>query len=249
MAHPEWLLAFVGLAAGGFLKGAIGAGAPVIGVPVLALLYNVPFAVAIFVLPNLFSNLWQSWTYRAHQVSRRFVWTFAIAGAVGAGVGSVLLAVLPPELLMASVAVMVLVYISVRLAKPHWVLARELAGRLAGMAGFLGGMLQGAAGISAPVSVTFLNAMRLERSEFIATISVFFAAMSLVQIPALWSLGILTPERVGFSLFAMVPLFGAMPLGAWAARRIDRTTFDRIILVVLGVIALRLLYSSLTHGL
>lgn len=104
--------------------------------------------------------------------------------------------------------------------------------------------MQGAGGLSAPVSVTFLNAMKLERSEFIATIAVFFLTMSFVQIPALAALGILTPERAAMSLLATIPLFGAMPIGAWLARRISRETFDRVILALLAVIALRLLYAA-----
>ena len=109
-----------------------------------------------------------------------------------------------------------------------------------------GGIMQGAGGVSAPVSVTFLNAMRLERLEFIATIAVFFAMMSLVQFPTLWSLGIMTPERAALGLAAALPLFGAMPLGAWLARHISREVFDRIILALLAIIACRLLYGALT---
>lgn len=244
----DWAIlgAVLAMAAGGFLKGAIGAGSPVIAVPVLALAYDVPFAVAIFTLPNLFSNLWQGWAYRAERISTRFTVVFAGTGAVGAFFGSLLLAWLSGELLLAVVAMVVFVYIAVRLARPHWVLSRARADGLAGPAGLLGGVMQGAGGISAPVSVTFLNAMKLERGQFIATISIFFAAMSAVQIPTLWSLGILTPERAGLSALAAIPLFGAMPVGAWAARHVSKERFDRIILVLLAVIALRLLWDALS---
>ena len=87
--------------------------------------------------------------------------------------------------------------------------------------------------------------MRLERGQFIATISVFFCAMSLVQIPALIGLGILTPQIAALSGAAMVPLFGGMPIGAWLARRISKVSFDKIILVLLGVIALKLIYDAI----
>src|SRR3546814_7645556 len=72
----------------------------------------------------------------------------------------------------------VFLYIACRLARPDWVLDLGIATRLAAPAGFAGGLLQGAAGISAPISITFLNAMRIDRAAFIATISVFFVAMS-----------------------------------------------------------------------
>lgn len=245
MDYSSVLLAALALAAGGVLKGAVGAGAPILAVPILALLYDVPLAVAIFTLPNLMANLWQGWAFRTEQLAARFVWTFALTGAAGAGVGSLLLAILSGEMLMAVLAMFVFIYIGVRLLKPGWFLTRALADRLAPVAGFVGGVMQGAGGVSAPVSVTFLNSMRLERGQFIATISVLFAAMSAVQIPALWSLGILTPERMAYSALAALPLFVGMPVGAWLARFISREKFDRIILGLLAVIALRLLYHAL----
>lgn len=244
MDYSALVLAGLAMAAGGILKGAIGAGSPILAVPVLAILYDVPFAVAIFTLPNLMSNLWQGWRYKEFRAPGRFVLLFAGSGAAGAFVGSLLLAVLSGDFLMAIVAMVVFAYIAMRLARPDLILSRAAGTRFAGLAGFLGGTMQGAGGISAPVSVTYLNAMRMERNEFIATISIFFAAMSLVQIPALWGLGILTPDRMLLSLAAAIPLFGAMPLGAWLARFVSKEMFDKVILGLLAVIALRLLYTA-----
>tara|TARA_B100000768_G_scaffold167934_1_gene172399 strand:- start:1123 stop:1581 length:459 start_codon:yes stop_codon:yes gene_type:complete len=39
---------------GGVLKGATGAGAPIIAIPIISLLYNVPKAVAAFTIPSFF---------------------------------------------------------------------------------------------------------------------------------------------------------------------------------------------------
>lgn len=245
MTQTDIVLAFVGLGLGGVLKGATGAGSPVIGVPVLAMIFNVPMAVAIFTIPNLATNVWQGWQYRADQISTRFTLLYAGAGALGAGIGSLLLAFLPGDVLMAVVAGVVLLYIGFRLLRPQWHLARGVADRLCAPVGLIGGMMQGAGGISAPVSVTFLNAMRLERAQFIATISVFFCAMSLVQIPLLAGLGIMTGKIALLSLAAMVPLSLGMPIGASLARRISKSAFDKIILALLGVIALKLLHDAL----
>ena len=238
-------LAVGALVLGGILKGAIGAGTPIVVVPVVALLYDVPLAVTLMTMPNLVSNLWQGLRFRHEGLPARFTRSFALAGALGAVAGSFLLAWLPGDLLLASLAAIVFVYIGLRLARPGWVLGRETATRLAGPVGLLGGLMQGAGGLSAPVSVTFLNAMRLERGAFIATISVFFAGMSVVQIPTLFALGILTPERLALSCAAVLPLFGAMPLGSWLVRHVSAAWFDRIVLGLLAVIAVRLLYGAL----
>lgn len=240
-----FLLGMVGFALGGILKGATGAGAPIIAVPVLAMVYNVPMAVAIFTLPNLVSNAWQAWQYREHQVSPRFVWTFAGAGMAGVAVGSLLLAWASSNALLLGIAGTVFAYIGFRLARPGWRLPIPLANILCGPLGFIAGILQGATGVSAPVSVTFLSAMKLERRQFMATVSVFFAAMTVVQIPLLVSLGILTWDRAAMSLVAMIPIMAMMPVGAWLANRLSKETFDKIILGLLAVVATRLIFRAL----
>lgn len=238
------LLGALGLAIGGFLKGAVGAGAPLIAVPILALLYDVPFAVAIFALPSLLSNVWQGWAYRNERTSPQLVRAFAAGGALGVAVGSLFLAWLPGDMLMAALSMIVFVYVGARVLKPRWSLDRETGKRAAFPVGALGGLMQGAGGISAPVSITFLNAMKLSRGEFISTISVFFGALALVQVPMLLGLGILTFERAGLSVLACLPLFGAIPLGAWAGRHLSKKVFDQLILILLVAIAVRLLWAA-----
>ncbi|MXY34776.1 MAG: sulfite exporter TauE/SafE family protein [Boseongicola sp. SB0664_bin_43] len=240
------LFATAAILLGGFLKGATGAGAPVVGVPILAAIFDVQFAVAVFSVLNLFSNIWHSYAYRKYRGPFRLVYGFAIAGSVGAIAGSVLLASLPTDALMASLAGIVLAYILLRLFQPGWVLDRSTGMRLVPYVGMAGGLMQGAGGISAPVSVTFLNAMRLPRAEFIATISVFFVTMSIVQIPSLAYLGILTIDRSLMAMAAAVPLFLSMPVGEWAARHMSKVVFDRIILILLAAIAVRLIWTSMT---
>lgn len=205
-----------------------------------------PFAVAIFVIPSLLGNIWQAWFYRAHFLPLRFLVSFAGAAGVGVFAGSLFLAWVPGDVLLAGLSLIVFLYLAQRFARPDWTLGLDAGARWAAPAGFLGGVMQGAGGVSAPVSVTFLNAMRLERREFIATIAVFFAAMSVIQLPTLWALGIITPDRALLGLCAALPLFGAMPLGAWAARFLSRGVFDRAILVLLTIIACRLLYAAVT---
>ncbi|MEO0917028.1 MAG: sulfite exporter TauE/SafE family protein, partial [Pseudomonadota bacterium] len=243
----DWMGLILGaaaMAAGGILKGAVGAGAPLLVVPLLALLYDVPFAVAIFVIPSLLGNIWQTWLYRAHILPRRFVLGFAGAGGLGALVGSFILANVPGDILLGALGLVVFLYLGLRFTRPDWKLSQQAGDRLSILAGLLGGLMQGAGGVSAPVSVTFLNAMQLERQAFIATIGVFFATMSFVQLPTLWSLGIMTPERAALGLAAAVPLFGAMPVGVWLARFLSKAVFDQIILALLAIIASRLLYDA-----
>ena len=77
------ILAIVGLALGGLLKGATGAGAPIIAVPLIAIYFDVQTAVTVFAVPNLAANVWQAWSCRADRLPRAFMVMFAGGGAVG----------------------------------------------------------------------------------------------------------------------------------------------------------------------
>ncbi|MCR8724104.1 sulfite exporter TauE/SafE family protein [Frigidibacter sp. ROC022] len=230
---------------GGVLKGATGAGAPVIAVPVIAGVFDIRVAVVIMAVPNLLTNTWQSWSYRSHGIGRSFTLAFALAGAIGTIAGTVVLALLPIDALQLLTAAVVFLYVLLRLARPELTLSRHHANRAVVPVGVAAGVLQGAAGISAPISLSFLSAMRLSRPAFIATISLFFASMGLVQLPSLAYYGLMTWQLFGIGILAVVPLLLGMPLGAAIARRIGPKGFDRVILVFLCLLALRLIWTAL----
>ena len=239
------VLAVIGLFLGGVLKGATGAGAPILAVPLMAIYFGVPTAVTIFAIPNMLANIWQAWAYRDDRLPPRFMVLFAGGGALGTFAGTALLANLPGHALTLGVAFAVFVYVAFRLTRPGWRLAYPPAERLAPVFGTLGGVLFGATGVSAPVSLSFLNAMKLERRTFVATITVFFVMMGVVQIPMLFAYRIMDGRTFLLSLAAILPIWAGMPAGAFAARFISREMFDRIILAVLTVIALRLVWAAL----
>ena len=236
---------FLALALGGIMKGATGAGAPVIAIPVTAAFYDVETAVVVMMAPNLLTNLFQIWRFRAHNLTGPFTWRFAIAGAIGALIGTVLLAVVHGDALMLVMAASVIGYVVLRLLRPGFRLPLATANRFAAPVALTGGVLQGATGVSAPIAVTYLNAMALDRMAFIPTVSAFFAAMAFVQIPMQGALGIMTWTGAAVSLTALIPLVLFMPVGNWLGKRMSRTTFDRAILVLLVGLAAKLIFDAL----
>lgn len=223
--------------AGGLIKGATGAGVPLIVVPVISALYDVPTAVAIFALPSLFSNIWQWWQYRNHQNTGTFAYIFAGAGLVGTAVGSVGLALIPSTVLSLGLSMIVFIYLIFIRLKPEWSLTRKTAQKMAPVVGFLSGIMQGSAGISAPLSITFLHALKLQRQEFIAVVSIFFVAMTISQIPMLIGLEILTTERALYGVMGTIFLFISMPIGNRCASKVSRETFDKLLQLIMVVMA------------
>lgn len=233
------------LAGGGLLKGATGAGAPILAIPALAAFFDVRFAVIVMLVPNLCTNLWQALRFRAHLLGWDFMLPLLAGGLLGAALGTLALKAFDPDILSLAVAVAVLGYVVVRLSRPDWTLAMGTGRLLSAPAGVLAGMLQGGAGLSAPVSITFLNALRLPRESFIASISSLFVAFSVVQIAVAEANGLIHQYELFYSAFALLPVSLAMPLGARIARRIEAKTLDRLILALLALLAVKLMVEAL----
>jgi len=238
------ILVSIGFFIGGILKGATGAGAPLVSVPLLTLFYDAPTAVALFAIPTLIPNIWQTWHFRKHRMPTGFVARFAGAGLLGTIIGTFFLANLPTDILSIGVAVAVLLYVGLKLLIPGWRLSYQRAYPFSAVAGGLAGTMQGATGISAPISISFLNAMGLERDRFVPTISSYFIAVSITQIPLLWLYGIMTKELAMLGCAALIPLIAGMPVGNWLARYISATRFNQLTLLILFVLALRLLFAA-----
>lgn len=234
----------VAFALGGILKGATGAGAPIVTIPVIAAFYDVRIAVIIMVVPNLLTNIGQLYQFRKTILPSFFTVSFALGGGIGAFIGTILLANLSIKILTLSVAFIVIIYILLKLIVPSWKLIYEKATKLVFIMGTAGGVLQGTAGLSAPISITFLNAMKLERNQFIPTISVYFGVMSIFQMPTLYYYDFLNFEIIAASLISTLVLLFFMPLGSWIAKSVSKENFDKITLILLAFIALRIIYIN-----
>ncbi len=234
----------IAFALGGTLKGATGAGAPIITIPVIAAFYDARIAVIIMVIPNLLTNISQIYQFRKTILPPFFTFSFALGGGIGAFIGTMLLINLPIKILSFAVAFIVIIYIILKIVVPSWKLTYKKATKIVFIMGTGGGILQGSAGLSAPISITFLNSMKLERNQFIPTISVYFGIMSIFQFPTLYYYNYFNLEITLLSLFSTIILISFMPLGSWFAKNMSKEVFDKIILILLSFIVLRIIYLN-----
>ena len=242
----EYIIIFVALALSGLVKGALGAGLPVVAVPVLASFFGVPYAIAMMVVPTVVTNIWQLWQFRGHRAGLGWLVGLCVAAGVGIAIGTWLLANLPGHILGVILAVVVVGYIVMRLVKPHWHIPIRVAARIAPVVGLISGFLQGATGISAPVSLTFASSLGFTRPQFVFAVSALFVSYSVVQVPSLILTGILTWHRLLLSALAFIPILVAMPAGNWLATRLSQNAFNRLLLGLLAVIAAKLVFDSLS---
>ena len=241
----ELVIVSICLVCGGILKGATGAGAPILAIPAMAAFHDVRFAIVIMTVPNLVTNLLQAWRNRKHRLRASFLIPFLLSAAFGVVLGTWVLVGLDAKTLSLIVALAVLLYLILRVTKTNWQLSAPLAVRLAAPFGFLSGVVQGSAGISAPVSLSFLNAMQLDRLTFMSTVSMLFVTFVTVQLPALAFAGVLTLGGFLLSCAALLPMLMGMSFGAFISRTVSRQAFDRLIMLLLVGLAVKMLWDAL----
>jgi uncharacterized membrane protein YfcA len=247
MDNGQLLLVLVAVGIGFLVKGATGIGGPVFVIPVLAAATGVEYAVAVVAIPALVSNIWLVWESRsAMDQVRRYLAPMLAAGAVGMFLGVWVLVRIDDRVLSVALATLVFVYIAWYAANRTVRLSERTALALAAPVGFLGGGLQGATGISAPVIATYTHALALPRSGFVFAVTFPFAALGTVQVGALALFGAYDAGRLATSLLAIVPVAAVMPFGIALGRRMSQHVFQVVVLAVLAGAALRLLWSSLT---
>jgi uncharacterized membrane protein YfcA len=236
------LIMAAALGAGAVVKGATGMGLPLVALPVLTAVFGLQHAVGLMTIPLILTNAWQVWRFRAEARSPQlaFMPLFLAGGVVGIGIGTWLLTTLPERLLVLGLGIILLAYVVLRLAAPNLSLGVAMAKRLGPVAGAGSGILQGATGISAPIGVTFIHAMALDREAHVFAVSTMFLLFSMAQLPALWAAGVMRPEWIVEGLLAMVPILLFMPVGQMLVHKLSRKGFDRLILGFLGVIGLKM---------
>ena len=239
----HYLVIFAALAAGAIVKGATGMGLPLVALPALTAAFGLTHAIGLMVVPVLVSNAWQvvrMWGSRTSP-GLGFMSAFVVGIAAGVVAGTWLLKTLPERWLVITLGLMLVGYVVIRLARPSMTVGPELARRTALPVGAAAGVLNGATGISAPIGVTFIHWMGLARDAHIFAVSAMFLVMGAVQLPAMFAAGLMQPFWLVEGALALVPIILFMPVGRAIAMRMSRETFDRLVLIFLGIIGVKML--------
>ena len=144
-----------------------------------------------------------------------------------------------------ALGIIVLVFALYKLFEPRLLAffqyeARDWHGSVAGtIAGFSSAL----AHTGGPPITIYLLMQKVTPSIFIATSAIFFMIVNWIKVPYYFYIGLFDFPRL-FSVLWLAPL---LPLGVWigkwAGTRIDKTAFERLVVVLLVVTALLLIFE------
>jgi len=234
------IIMIVAFALGGLVKGATGAGSPVIAIPVLTVFFDAKLAVAIMAVPNLFSNLVQIKQFRRSVENLTFSLKLSAFGTLGCLGGTLFFILTSTRVIELLVAIITVLYVVLSFKKNSKKLSQQFAKKMNPPIGLLGGFVQGTCGVSAPIALAFLNAIGMKRAEFIFTISCFFGAMAAIQIVSLSFFNFMTWQLFLLGLLSLAPIFLGMSLGDKLTKKISSQSFEKLILVFLILLSLQI---------
>jgi len=198
---------------GGFVKGALGLGMPIVALSVLAPLVGLKAALAIFILPSIISNLWQAFGGPDLPGLLRRLWTFLAGAALGIWVGTGILAAADTALLEALLGVLLILYAVIALLTPPIPGPGRHERWISPLAGSTGGVLCGATGIFIIPGILYLEALRLPREHFVQALGITFITLTGSLSVGMAGRGLIGPELLGLSALAVLPTLGGMALG------------------------------------
>ncbi|WP_436405756.1 sulfite exporter TauE/SafE family protein, partial [Albidovulum sp.] len=243
-----WGLGCLAAALVGLSKG----GLPVVGmlaVPVLALAVS-PVAAAGLLLPvYVASDLIGLFAYR-RAFDRRVLAILAPAAVLGIGLGWMTAAAVSDRLVTGIVGAIGTAFALTLLLGPRPEGAGP--GRARVVPGIVWGAVTGYTSFvshaGAPPYQVYVLPLRLEKTVFAATTTVFFAFVNAVKLVPYWALGQLSAENLKAAAILSIPAVAAVLAGVWLVRVLPERLFFRLVTWALLAVSLKHLWSAAVGG-
>ncbi|MEM1382917.1 MAG: sulfite exporter TauE/SafE family protein [Pseudomonadota bacterium] len=231
--------------AGGFVKGAIGLGLPVVVLPVLAVAMSLRDALAIFLLPAIFANLWQATNGPWLGTLVRRMWPFLGAAVLGILAGASVLAGSRSETMALVLGLLLIAYASYALLAPRLPEPGPREVWMSPAAGASAGVLFGMSGLFIIPGILYLETLRMPRDQFVQALGLTFITISLTLALAMARYSLVTVEHVVLAGVGFLPMWAGLWCGTRIRRRISEPQFRKLFFVALIVVGVYLIAKSL----
>ena len=225
-------------------KGGFGGGLAMLGVPMMSLAISAPQAAAIMLPILCLMDLVGVWAYR-HTWHRANFAYLALGAAVGIAFGTATFHWFNESVIRLLVGGVAVVFtIDYWLRKP---VASETTGpdsRRGGFWGALAGFTSFLAHAGAPPANAYLLPQRMDKTLFVGTSVMTFAAINYMKLVPYWWLGLFPVGNLATAaVLAPLAPIGVL-LGVWLQKRISPGWFYRLCYLFLFAAGLKLLYDG-----
>jgi len=242
-----WIIAwcFFALTCGGFIKGALGVGTPLLTVPMMAQVLPPQMAIAIMAIPVVVANMWQfAQAERSTEVVARF-WPTFIAILIGTWFGVKILATIDESTLMFLVGIAVIVFAVLQASRFRLHLPESMVRPAGVLFGGASGLIGGVSSFFGPMLITYLISIRgLSKNQFVSSISFLYVSAVIPWTLTLFYFDILDQRLLLYSSFATLPVTLGLLLGQRIRSFISEARFRYMIIAILIVSGLSMLWRA-----
>lgn len=243
------LALFLALVTAGAAKGLIGVGMPIVAMPLVSHIIDLPAAVVLLSIPLVLSNVRQAVEGGGTVTALRQLAPLLLGFCVGVVVGVKVLMSLDDALLKPLVGAALLLAGLTVVAKPDLSLSPAGERVVAPIAGALGGVFGGFAALSGPIVFIYLLATSRDKDLFVKHASLYLVFASAVLLLVMSSYAHLSLADAGISLVSVLPVLVGMALGARIRSHVPIKVFRLMILLVVFASAADLIVAPLLQSL
>ena len=245
--YEIWIVAwcFLALTCGGFIKGALGVGTPLLTVPMMAQVLPLQMAIAIMAIPVVVANIWQfAQAERSTKVVKQF-WPTFLAILIGTWIGVKILVTIDESTLMFLVGTAVIVFAILQGSKFRLHLPNHMVKPAGIFFGGAAGVIGGVSSFFGPMMITYLISIRgLTKNQFVSSISFLYVSAVIPWTLTLFYFDILDQRLLVYSSFATIPVTLGLLLGQRIRHFISEARFQYLIIAILIISGLSMLWRA-----
>ncbi|HET7409542.1 MAG TPA: sulfite exporter TauE/SafE family protein [Paracoccaceae bacterium] len=227
------VLVVAAFALGGFVKGAIGMGLPVVVLTLLVLVMPLKAAMAIFLIPGVAANLWQATNGPYLPGLARRLWPYLLASVLGIVAGVFLTADAPTDPMVMVLGGLLILYSVFSLAGPRLPQPGRHEHWLSPLAGASGGVMFGMVGVYTVPGLLYLETLRLPRDQMVQGLGLTFVTISTTLLLSMAGVDLVTSEMALLSVLGLAPAFAGIWAGRRIRHRISETFYRRLFFIAL----------------
>jgi uncharacterized membrane protein YfcA len=252
MAHIDLIhLPLISLAAilamlfvAGTTKGLIGIGMPIVAVPLLNVVVDLPTTVALLSIPLILSNIPQALQGERVGIVVRRLSPILLGLTFGVVIGVHLLTTLSPSSLKPIVGAALVGIVILMLLTPHFAIPKRVEPVAGPVVGLVGGILGGLAALPGPFVFVYILALGVTRDQFVQYSSMFLAIAATLVTLALGGMGGLSWTDAAISTLATAPILLGMWLGTYVRKLVSPELFRKLILGVVAISGVHLIATA-----
>lgn len=229
---------------GGFVKGTLGFGLPLVTMAILPLMIPVEFALALNAMILPITNLAQLIQLgRLNETFYRFRY-LNIGIVLGVPVGAFFVSIVSDSLLMLFLGLFVIAFVMMTALQPKLRVPARQENRVGALVGLAGGIVGALTTSNGPFFVMYLVGLRIERALFVSALSLFFIVSGVLVSIAFWMAGIIKVDQLAVAALCLLPALVGVQLGNWLGDRVPAERFRALVLVVLAGLGVNLTLRS-----